>query len=190
VSLSSAAGWAGTILAGLAAGHSERTGRDETGKARNPLHELVAFVAPFLFIAALLIGVATLLDLIIQTNTGGLTWPDLRPGDDGRTVALVSLAVLGVCAGLVMLLGWRTDINVFSLNAFYRNRLVRAYLGATRLTNAKSPAADPPTDIDAARERPFVIPSSCPRGGQPWPSPDVTPSAFPVQPWRDYPLAC
>ena len=54
--------------------------------------------------------------------------------------------MLGVCAGLAVLLGWRTDINVFSLNAFYRNRLVRAYLGATRLTNANSPAADPPTD--------------------------------------------
>ena len=150
VSLSSAAGWAGTILAGLAAGHSDRTGRDETPKARSPLHELVAFVAPFLFIAGLLTGVATLLDLIIQTNTGGKTWSALRADTAGLAaglvIAQVSLAVLGVCAGLVMLLGWRTDINVFSLNAFYRNRLVRAYLGATRLTNAKSPAADPPID--------------------------------------------
>jgi hypothetical protein len=143
VSLSSAAGWAGTILAGLAAGHSDRTGRDETAKARNPLHEFVAFVAPFLFIVGLLIGVATLLDLIIQVNTNGKTWTEMGMDPDKGTIALVSLAVLGVCAGLVMLLGWRTDINVFSLNAFYRNRLVRAYLGATRLGNKHSPPADP-----------------------------------------------
>lgn len=54
--------------------------------------------------------------------------------------------MLGVCAVLLLLLGWRTDVNVFSLNAFYRNRLVRAYLGATRLTNANSPEARPPAD--------------------------------------------
>jgi hypothetical protein len=145
ISLSSAAGWVGTILAGLAAGHSDRTGRDEAPKARNPLHEIVAFVAPFLFIAGLLIGVATLLDLIIQANTGSKTWPDLA-GADGGTILRVSLVVLLGCFSLVALLGWRTDINVFSLNAFYRNRLVRAYLGATRLTNTCSPNVDPPKD--------------------------------------------
>src|SRR5215467_4902674 len=100
VSLSSVSGWAGIILAGLAAGHSDRTGRDETPRARNPLHELVAFVAPLLFIAGLLIGVATLLDLIIQANTRGMTWRDLRPGAAGPTIALVSLAMLGGCVGL------------------------------------------------------------------------------------------
>ena len=117
ISLSSAAGWIGTILAGLAAGHSDRTGRDKTPKARNPLHEVVAFVAPFLFIAGLLIGVATILDLIIQANTGSKTWPDVA-GADGGTIGSVSLVVFFACAGLVALLGWRTDINVFSLNAF------------------------------------------------------------------------
>ena len=61
-------------------------------------------------------------------------------------IARVSLAVLGVCAGLMLLLGWRTDINVFSLNAFYRNRLVRAYLGATRLENGHSPKPGPAAD--------------------------------------------
>src|SRR5262245_10125607 len=93
VSLSSVAGWAGTILAGLAAGHSDRTGSNETPRARNRLHEVFAFVAPFLFIAALLIGVATLLDLIIQANTGDQTWPELG-GGAGATIALVSLTVL------------------------------------------------------------------------------------------------
>jgi hypothetical protein len=32
----------------------------------------------------------------------------------------------------VLLLAWRVDINEFSLNAFYRSRLGRCYLGATR----------------------------------------------------------
>ena len=146
VSLSSLGGWVGTILTGLLAGHSEQTGRDEARRARSPLLEIVAFVAPFLFIAGLLIGVSTLVDLVIQANTHALTWQHVGGNDTNWTIFRVSLAVLGVSFGLLALLGWRTDVNVFSLNAFYRNRLVRAYLGATRLPNAKSPDADSLTD--------------------------------------------
>lgn len=32
---------------------------------------------------------------------------------------------------LALLLGWRLDVNEFSMNLFYRNRLVRAFLGAS-----------------------------------------------------------
>ena len=40
--------------------------------------------------------------------------------------------VLAASLAGVLLLAWRVDINEFSLNEFYRNRLVRCYLGATR----------------------------------------------------------
>ena len=146
VSLSSLGGWVGTILAGLAAGHSNQTGRDEAPRALSPLLEFVALVAPFLFIAGLLIGVATLVDLIIQANTDALTWAQVGADTTRWIIFRVSLTVLGISAGLLLLLGWRTDINVFSLNAFYRNRLVRAYLGATRLRNKNSPTVDSPTN--------------------------------------------
>ena len=43
------------------------------------------------------------------------------------------LWVGGVCAAVFGLLGWRVDINLFSLHGFYRNRLTRCYLGATRV---------------------------------------------------------
>ena len=33
--------------------------------------------------------------------------------------------------GVALLLGWRVDVNEFSLHAFYKNRLSRCYLGAT-----------------------------------------------------------
>ena len=45
---------------------------------------------------------------------------------------MVSGVMLLICFAVTLLLGWRVDINEFSLNAFYRNRLVRCYLGATR----------------------------------------------------------
>jgi hypothetical protein len=40
----------------------------------------------------------------------------------------------------LFLLAWRVDINEFSLNAFYRSRLSRCYLGAARfLAGERSP---------------------------------------------------
>ncbi len=41
------------------------------------------------------------------------------------------IALLGL-AGFALALSWRVDINEFSMNLLYRNRLVRCYLGASR----------------------------------------------------------
>jgi len=45
------------------------------------------------------------------------------------TPATLTLVVLSFCG---MIFSWRFDLNTFGLNQFYRNRLVRCYLGATR----------------------------------------------------------
>ena len=47
--------------------------------------------------------------------------------------------MLAACLAVTLLLAWRVDINEFSLNAFYRNRLVRGYLGATRDAKDRNP---------------------------------------------------
>lgn len=44
----------------------------------------------------------------------------------------VILLIFMLCAFCLWVLNCRVDINVFSLSAFYRNRLTRCYLGATR----------------------------------------------------------
>ena len=54
-------------------------------------------------------------------------WRQLR--DQDPTVCFGSCAVL---LGLSLFLSWRVDINEFSMHMFYRNRLVRCYLGASR----------------------------------------------------------
>ena len=46
---------------------------------------------------------------------------------------------LSVATGLVTILPWRFDINEFSLHHFYKNRLVRCYLGASR-GSARTPS--------------------------------------------------
>ncbi len=42
------------------------------------------------------------------------------------------MTVYAACLAALLLMAARVDVNEFSLNAFYRNRLVRCYLGATR----------------------------------------------------------
>ncbi|MEQ1528253.1 MAG: patatin-like phospholipase family protein [Methylococcales bacterium] len=51
----------------------------------------------------------------------------------------VMLFVLAACGFCTLVLSLRLDINVFSLNNFYRNRLARCYLGATRTPEDRHP---------------------------------------------------
>src|SRR5262249_11988693 len=52
--------------------------------------------------------------------------------EDPSAFLNVSLVLLASCLAALLVLAARVDINEFSLNAFYRSRLVRCYLGATR----------------------------------------------------------
>ena len=78
-----------------------QTGVREQKKRQSAGTELVAFVAPFLFIAGLFVGVATLLDLIVEANDGGDGWTPREP-DAAPQFSLVSLAVLGCRAGTLV----------------------------------------------------------------------------------------
>jgi hypothetical protein len=134
-------GWVGTTVAGLIAGKSNSTDGKFSQGTGAKLMEIIAKVAPFVFITGLLIAVSTLLQLIIVNNSG-LAWiggAPLRAGhwtlmsDASNKHMPVILKVLAACGLGVFVLAARVDINEFSLNAFYRNRLVRCYLGAARL---------------------------------------------------------
>jgi hypothetical protein len=138
--ISASVGWIGTTLAGLFAGGSGKTGgKSEKGAGAKAL-EVVAAIAPFVFIAGLLVAVSTVLHLVIA-NVSNLTWngaDGLKTShwqlltDSTMSNASVMLGVLGLCLVALMVLAARVDINEFSLNAFYRSRLVRCYLGAAR----------------------------------------------------------
>jgi hypothetical protein len=56
-------------------------------------------------------------------------------------ISVVAVACLG--------LAWRVDLNEFSMNLFYRNRLVRCYLGASRKSRRPNPFTgfDPDDDL-------------------------------------------
>jgi hypothetical protein len=134
ISFGAAAAWITTVAGGLFAGNSESTGGQRTSQKGVSKLQLLALVAPFVFIAGLLVLVALGIDEIVRLNTADLSW--WSPIDSWlhwkSTFLIVSAIVLGACTVALAIMTWRIDINEFSLNAFYRNRLVRCYLGASR----------------------------------------------------------
>jgi hypothetical protein len=65
------------------------------------------------------------------------------------SIMQVYLTLAVIFATLTILLAWRVDVNIFSLHYFYRNRLTRAYLGATNTKRTASlfTGFDPNDDI-------------------------------------------
>ena len=145
-------GWLATTLAGLLAGKSGSTGSGPKGakpKKSNveKLVNVVAIAGPFVFIAGLLIGISTCLHLIIL-SLSDQSWSGLGQlheehwGYLNHSPLRVVLAVMGAVILSLLLMAARVDINEFSLNAFYRSRLSRCYLGATHfLPGERTPQA-------------------------------------------------
>ncbi|HEY7293018.1 MAG TPA: patatin-like phospholipase family protein [Vicinamibacterales bacterium] len=136
--MTAAGGWIGTVVAGLFAGNSQSTNGDTSKKSTGTLvKEVLARVAPFVFIAGLLIAISWVLDKIVWLNAE-MDWTAVGDAThSSHQFLIVSLVALAACAVAMLLMAARVDINQFSLNAFYRNRLVRCYLGATRFTKGE-----------------------------------------------------
>ncbi|MCI0352318.1 MAG: patatin-like phospholipase family protein, partial [Acidobacteriales bacterium] len=163
-----AAVWGAITGAGVYVGRS-----NDTGKGENPIKDLIARLAPAVFIIGLLVllsvGVAHALPELTQAwfgppgNSGtpipthplsmpSLAGADVAPGPAywlGVESALRWVLLLFFFALLVLalFLSWRVGINDFSMHAFYRNRLVRCYLGASRFENG---------DLSTRDQQPFT----------------------------------
>jgi len=124
-------GWLLTTIAGIIAGRSASTGNSKSNK----LFEAAGKVSPFVFVVGLLLLMEFLADFIL----GGV----MRGGNiNGELERELFLIVLFAAAAYAV--SRRVGINEFSMHAFYRNRLVRCYLGATN--DHRNP--NPFTDID------------------------------------------
>ena len=127
----SALGWVATVVGGLLTGSSDRTNGDERALMDKAIGWFTKFAALLFILGAILIASTGMHVLLLKGWTGASPSPDywhdinmLTPGHYAWT--FLGLLILGV------VFSWRFEINVFGLNQFYRNRLVRCYLGATR----------------------------------------------------------
>jgi hypothetical protein len=167
------AGWVVTTLSGVLVG--KRSPPREGAEDSSPLwRRLLLAVAPQVFIVGMLVLVALGLYLALTVGVDtdqvgnaqdcGWLWPPEGTGfleivrcqsarmwvaSEGSATTVTLLPVLVL---LVVLLSWRVDINQFSMHLFYRNRLIRAYLGASHRDRQPQPftAFDPADDLPLA----------------------------------------
>ena len=173
---SGAAAWILSTAGGVFAGKSGNTGKSENGASlTSSALDLVARVGPVVAIAGFLVAVAclvhTLLYLPLMHPEDGMRagfvatyWSRLKFEDPH--VRLWALVLFLAAAAITVLLSLRVNINEFSLHHFYKNRLVRCYLGASATSvRVADPFTgfDPKDDIPLARlrwckERPTTAP--------------------------------
>jgi hypothetical protein len=120
---------------------------------KNPISRFIITATPYLFIVGFLIAVAVLGHVglyLLRDRTLPFSlaryvetyWAFLDPE---------SWMPIAVCVSLLLtaaLLARRVDINEFSMHHFYKNRLVRAYLGASRARLHRRPNAFTGFDMD------------------------------------------
>lgn len=160
--------WIASTVGGVFLGKSQATGGKDTNRWLNHATE----AAPYVFMAGLLLALSYGIHagLIAWFSSDDILPPLLEakpPFTDYAAVLSWTLdtrpthwwPLLAIPA--LVLLAWRVDINLFSFHMFYRNRLVRAYLGASRQERNVHPFTgfDPEDNLSLAElpDRPFHI---------------------------------
>jgi hypothetical protein len=126
--------WLATTLWGVLGAKSAATGPAEPGRGRTlqaTVLNAIVVVAPYVFAAGLVLLVSLGLSVVIDSGVS--------------SGVIFALAVV-----LSLVLGSTVDTNEFSMHHFYKNRLVRCYLGASHLTRRPSPYTgfDPRDDVE------------------------------------------
>jgi hypothetical protein len=140
------AGGAVIVAEGSRPANAAGTSGAKTGTAA--ASALVLKLAPVLFALAFAIGCAVLTNLLLASlhrlpGLGLMPAMEILAADGSRVswqdhdavVSRSSLALLGTLLLALLALGWimarYVNINTFSLHGMYRDRLIRAYLGAS-----------------------------------------------------------
>ncbi|MES1257678.1 MAG: hypothetical protein ABUS51_04580 [Acidobacteriota bacterium] len=168
-------GWVITSLAGAVTGSSSRTPAKADEKTGPGVMGVIAAVAPTVFIFGYLLLISFGVHMTIAELCGLRVSPAAIVSDAGRAPrwvlaiaateqklkgnsdfnqeALVALALLLGAGVMIWYLPRRIDINEFSMHHFYKNRLVRCYLGATK---GKSRRPSRLTGFDPADDIPLA----------------------------------
>ena len=121
--------WLGTVISGLLAGNSARTGTDSGQTSPKPS---IARIGGFLFIAGAIAVLSTATWLLLRQILVDIIDPVAYWSTLTQLTAPSLWLIFACVLSCAFLFSWRFDLDTFGLNQFYRNRLVRCYLGATR----------------------------------------------------------
>jgi hypothetical protein len=143
-SIAATGGWVALVGACVRAAFSSKSAGkgDEKGPYASFL-KILSMVGPYLFILGLLI----LLPAFIQPLLALIKVPFLNYGLT-IPILLQNFLVLFLCAAVAYLMARQLGVNEFSMYNFYKNRLVRAYLGGTRRSTTRQKSANAFTGFD------------------------------------------
>jgi len=128
----------------------------ETGFLRMKPMDLLALAAAPVTIIGLLLGISSAAAWDVDRLYSSLPWLAQQahlPVLGDISYGFVDVICVSVALLVAVLFGWRVDVNEFSMQLFYRNRLSRCYLGAT-VSNRQ---ADPFTGFDGRGELPGMV---------------------------------
>ncbi len=118
--------WLLTTAGSLLAGKSGKTPSGNDEEQKTSAMDVLAAVGPYVYLVGLLVLLSW------------AAWVLVTLGDIPECACSI-LICLAACTLVFLIFGWRVDINEFSLNSFYRNRLTRCYLAATNSRRSPSP---------------------------------------------------
>ena len=153
--------WLVTTIAGVRAAMSGSTGKPGSISWRDRL----AMITPYVFLAGLLIALAFGIHAALAAWHGDHTFTPAGHDYFGDITEWLSVSGLGApflfSAALALFFSWRIDVNVFAFHMFYRNRLVRCYLGASNPRRANHPFTgfDGDDSVRDAEPSPAPLPS-------------------------------
>jgi predicted acylesterase/phospholipase RssA len=162
--IGTALGWAAMTWIGLKAGSG---GAPLFGLGISRL-ELAARGAPYVFTLGIFAMLATLVQVAVapptlacRTVTLACVYAAHASASLGTSGTVLAVG-FGLCLFMALLLGWRVDINKFSLYMLYRNRLVRAYFGASSAHRKPHPFTgfdpnDDPQLADLQDQKPYHV---------------------------------
>jgi hypothetical protein len=116
-------GWSAIISYAVKLAFNPETSGDKPTKGSLSSAELFVRFAPYIFGLGFLVLGSHILYHITKDWEHDL-------GEKDKMLKNATLAIL--LGGVTLFVSWRIGVNEFSLHLLYRNRLVRAYLGATR----------------------------------------------------------
>jgi hypothetical protein len=163
--------WLGSTALAVLTAMSRTTGDEGSRRWR----ELIPKLGPYVFMLGLLVAVAAglyALSFALATVSDGASCTpqtflercaiaDYLNGLAGAAAPGPVLGAIVVLAAVAGILSWLIDINLFSFHSFYRNRLVRCFLGASNSGRKAVPfigfdSADNPRLADLV-QRPYHI---------------------------------
>ena len=154
--------WSSVVGGGVLAAWSPLTGSDRASERSGVQSlEILAKTAPFVFLAGVLVLIVVLsmslvfgfqihnaqdyiqhIDSANDLEFSGILKGPSMPAALNKLGLFLFFASVGF--GFACLLSWRFNINIFSMNGLYANRLIRCYLGASRRKRVESTRERPP----------------------------------------------